>query len=104
MTNRIDPKTVFNKPLDVIVRDIEDELVIITMTSGISDLDSTVYSLNQTGKAFWQLIDGQLTLEDIIVILSKDYNISLEKIQKEILELIQNLLDNGLIFETKAEE
>lgn len=104
MTSNIDTKTVFNKPQNAIVREIEDELIIITMTAGISDLDSAVYSLNQTGKEFWQLIDGQLTLEAIMAILSKDYNISLEKVQKEILKLSKDLLDKGLLFETKTEQ
>ncbi|MCP4372838.1 MAG: hypothetical protein GY797_32750, partial [Deltaproteobacteria bacterium] len=42
---------------NVITKIIEDELVIVTMNDGISDVDSSIFTLNPTGKVVWEKLD-----------------------------------------------
>jgi len=101
MTTHFDINTIFLKSESIIDREVGEEIVLVTMDAGISDIDSTIYSLNKTGKEFWMLLDGQSSLKKIVLILSNNYNIKTEVIKKEILNLANDLLDKGLIFEKK---
>ena len=94
-------RTVYKIPDSAIVKKIEDELVIITMTDGISDIDSSIYTLNATGKVVWEKLDGQNSLEKIINALAEEYNVPKTKIEKDVKKLVIELIEKGLILEKK---
>ncbi|MBU1698337.1 MAG: PqqD family protein [Proteobacteria bacterium] len=93
--------TVYKTVDNAIVKEIEDELVIITMNENISDIDSSIYTINATGKIVWGKLDGQNSLAKIIEILVCEYDVSKDKVEKDIKELILELLEKGLILEKK---
>lgn len=98
MNIKIDPKFVYRKSDSAIVKEIEDELIIITTDNGISDINSSVYTVNSTGKAVWQQLDGIRSLEEIIETLSKEYNASLDRIRKDTYKIISEFISKGLVF------
>jgi len=51
---------------DIVAREIEGEIIIVPLASGIGDTDDELYTLNPTGQAIWQKLDGQRTLKDIM--------------------------------------
>ena len=40
---------------DVVAREIEGEMIIVPIASGIGDMEDELYTLNETGKAIWKL-------------------------------------------------
>ena len=84
---------------NVISKTIENELVIITMNDGISDVDSSIYTLNQTGKAVWDKLDGKSSLKKIINQLASEYKVPEKKIEKDIKELMLDMIEKKLVFE-----
>ena len=48
---------------NVVARTIEGEVVIIPLVAGIGDEEDELYTLNETGQAIWQQLDGHRTLE-----------------------------------------
>ncbi|ACN15644.1 hypothetical protein HRM2_25500 [Desulforapulum autotrophicum HRM2] len=97
----IDPEKVYMISTDLISRQIEECIVIVPLDSGIGKLDEDLYSLNETGKDVWDMIDGKKTLVTILHGLSKRYNTNPEAIHEDVIELISDLLDKGLIVEVK---
>ena len=39
---------------DVVAREIEGDVIIVPLVSGIGDEDDELYTLNPTGQAIWQ--------------------------------------------------
>jgi len=58
---------------DVVAREIEGEMIIVPLVSGIGDLEDELYTLNETGHAVWKLLDGSRNLRDVAEELSKEF-------------------------------
>ncbi len=97
----INPENIYTISNDLISREIEECLVIVPLDSGIGKLDEDVYSLNETGKDVWDLMDGKSSLRAIIQELSRKYQTNPETIKIDVIELCSDLLDKGLILEIK---
>lgn len=66
--------------------------------SVVLNLDSGVYfTLNMTGTAVWERIDGATSLEEIGRGLWEQFEITVEQARRDLLELTQTLLDEGLV-------
>lgn len=91
--------SVFRKIDNIIVKEIEDELLVITMNNGITDIDSSIYTINTTGKIIWEKLTGLISLDAIIEDLAGEYDVSREIIEKDVKKLIRDFLDKGLILE-----
>jgi len=99
--NKFNVKDVYAVSSDLISREIEETIVIVPLDSGIGKLDEDIYSLNETGKDVWDLIDGKRSFETIIQSLSKKYNTNTQSISNDIIELVSDFMDKGLIVEVK---
>jgi hypothetical protein len=86
---------------NVISRKIETELVIVPLEDGIGKLDDCLFSLNETGKEIWRLLDGTLPVTAIIDILTEKYNAPRETIASDVTALVGKLLYKGLVREIK---
>jgi len=82
----------------IISKQIEGELVIVPLDSGMGDLNSELYSLNKTGVAVWEKLDGEKSVFMIIQDISVEYSVSSETIESEIINLIKELFQRKLIF------
>jgi hypothetical protein len=76
---------------DAIFTQMEDQMVILNYETGI------YYALNEPGVRIWQLIEQNNTLEDIIAKLLKEYRVSEEKLQHDVINLVEKLKEKGLI-------
>jgi len=86
---------------DVVARDVGGEMVIIPITSGIGDLEDGIFTLNKTGRALWEKLDGKKKLKEIAKELREDFQGSLEKIEKDVLGISRELLKRKIIIESK---
>lgn len=84
---------------NIIAREIEGEIIIVPMISGLGDLNSEMYTLNKTGFAIWEKLDGRTTLNKIIDALAIEFNTSFDQIENDVLEIMQELFNKGLIVE-----
>jgi len=84
---------------DIVVRNIEGETIIIPITAGIGDLEDALFTLNPTGLAVWEKLDGQNSVADIIEALLKEYTASPGQIERDVLGLLEELYQKKLIVE-----
>jgi hypothetical protein len=66
--------------------------------SVVLNLDSGVYfTLDMTGTAVWERIDGATSLEEIGRGLCEQFEVTSEQAQRDLLELTRTLMDEGLV-------
>ena len=82
---------------DVVAREIQGELIIIPLTSGIGDMEDEFYSLNDTGRAIWSRLDGNRTLSLIAADLAAEFDASVDEIEKDVLGLVRELVRSGIL-------
>jgi len=81
----------------IVAREIEGELIIVPLVSGIGDMEDELFTLNETGKAIWDRLDGQRSLIDIAKELSTDYEDPEGKIEKDVIGLVGELLKRRMV-------
>ena len=86
------------EPTDMVVaREIEGELIIVPIESGIADLDDALYTFNETGRRIWNLMCCRLSVNKICEQLSEEYDRSEDMIFDDVTDLLQKLLAMKII-------
>lgn len=99
MTVSVDLENVYRPSEDVVSREIEGELILIPVASGIGDLEDELYSLNETGKAVWRALDGKKSLRQVAAELAADFAGLPEDIEADVKGLVQELLKRNIVVE-----
>ena len=84
---------------DIVAREIEGELIIVPLVSGIGDMQDELYTLNETGRAIWHLLDGEKSLKDVIEELSEEFEAPEGEIEKDVAGLMEELLKRKMVVE-----
>jgi len=82
---------------DIVAREIEGELIIVPLVSGIGDMEDELYTLNQTGRAIWYRLDGKKSLRDISGDLSVEFEAPEGEIERDVLGLIEELFRKKMV-------
>jgi hypothetical protein len=82
---------------DVVAREIEGDIVIVPLAAGIGDAEDELYTLNPTGQAIWQKLDGQRTLKDLAALLAGEFNSPLPEIENDVLGFANEMTRRGLL-------
>jgi hypothetical protein len=69
----------------------DDTTVLLNPKSG------EYYTLDAVGSRAWQLCDGERTILEMATILNQEFDASFEVIESDILDLMKDLLDEGLV-------
>jgi hypothetical protein len=70
---------------DIVAREIEGEIIIVPLVAGVGDVDDELYSLNETGNAIWQRLDGERSLRQVAALVAADYASPLAQIEDDVL-------------------
>jgi hypothetical protein len=101
MTFKIKPEEIYVPSGDVVAREIEGEIIIVPLSAGIGDAEDDLFSLNETGRVFWKMLNGEKTLAQIVKALGKQFDAPLARIEKDVVGLAGELLKRRLIVEKK---
>jgi hypothetical protein len=83
----------------IVAREIEGELLIIPLSSGVGNMEEELYSLNESGKAIWNLMDGSKSLSQIVTILQEEFDAPAMEISEDVESLISELLTRNIVTE-----
>lgn len=97
METTITPESVCVPSDDVVSREIEGELIIVPIASGIGDMEDELYTLNETGRAIWQRLDGKQTLRDVAIDLADNYAAPIDQITRDVVGLVTELARRKMI-------
>jgi hypothetical protein len=99
MASNVSPDGVYAPSEDVVARDIAGELIIVPLASGIGDLEDELFTLNDTGRAIWEKLDGKRTLRQVAAALAEEYEASAEEIETDVVGLVGELFKRGIVVE-----
>lgn len=83
-------KSILSHSASVVTRKTGDEYVLVPIANNIADMNS-VYTLNETGAFIWDHIDGKRCVEELINVLTLEYDIDNKTAQKDIFSFIDNM-------------
>jgi hypothetical protein len=82
---------------DVVAREIEGEIIIVPLVAGIGDAEDDLYTLNETGQAIWQKLDGQRTLKDVASALAGEFSAPLAELESDVLGFASEMTRRGIL-------
>jgi hypothetical protein len=89
--------TVSRPSSDVVARVIEGEIIIVPVAAGIGDTEDEIYTLNDTGKAVWDRLDGRRTLGQVVKELAAEYDAPEDVLRTDVLGLVDELLRRRIL-------
>ena len=92
MKTQITLDAVYEASGDVVVREVENEIIIIPFASGFDDTENEPYILNTTGQAIWHKLNGRRSLKDIVKDLAAEFNAPAKVIEKDVIGFVEKLL------------
>jgi len=98
---KVSLESVYRPSEDIVSRSIEGELIIVPLVAGIGDLEDELYTLNETGKAIWDRLDGKKKLKDVLAELSAEFEAPVGEIEKDLTGLVKELLRRKLLVAVK---
>lgn len=101
MASRLDLNSVCVPSQDVVAREIEGEIVIVPVAAGIGDAEDELYTLNETGQAIWQKLDGRRALKEVAACLANEFTSPLSQLEADVLGFAGELARRGILV-TKA--
>lgn len=84
------PKRVVPSP-DVLFRELEGEAVMLDLGS------ERYYGLDEVGARIWQLLDEHHDVETVVDQVLAEYEVEEEQLRSDLADLIDNLVDAGLV-------
>lgn len=84
----------FTVPTHVRAQQLEDQMVILDLSSGI------YFGLNQVGSRIWELIKQGRSLGDIAAIVNSEFDATVAEVEDDTNSLVEELLSRKLIERT----
>ena len=97
MTEKITVSAYYKISDKIVVREIDGELIIIPIASGIGKSEDDLYSLNETGKAILDKLDGKHSVKEIVNALSSEYKGSVQEIEKDVVGVMTEMLKRNIV-------
>jgi len=87
----VDVHTTLKKSEDVTFQTVAGEAVLIRLDTG------TYFSLNQVATQFWEMLDGKRSIGEQASLLASTYEVDVETVTRDLLELARQLEDERLV-------
>ena len=97
MENPIDLDAAYAPSEDVVAREIEGEIIIVPLTSGMGDMEDELYTLNDTGRAIWAKLDGLKPLRAVASELATEFDAPLGVIEQDAVGLLEELARRKMV-------
>jgi len=82
---------------DIVAREVEGEFILIPIAKGIGDMEDELYSLNESGRAIWDKLDGQKSLAQIKVELTSEHKAAESQVEEDVLNFAKELAIRNII-------
>lgn len=91
MGESITLRSVITRDETLLTQDLEEELVIANLRSG------NYFSLGESGKRIWHLLEQPMTLDHICKTLLEEYEIDRPTCERAVLTFVNRLLEKGIV-------
>lgn len=81
---------VFRKNENFVFRQIDDETILVPIKNNVGDMGA-IYNLNEVGAYVWKHLDGEKSLSDIKKRIAKEFEVSTEEVERDLMEFVDQL-------------
>ena len=99
MEVKVGLESIYAPSEDVVAREIEGELIIVPLVAGIGDMEDELFTLNETGRAIWDRLDGQKSLKDVVEELYAEFEAPAGEIERDVMGFVEELLKRRMLVE-----
>lgn len=89
-------KRIYGRTESIVFRKIADECILVPIRDDVGDLEH-IYTLNETAARIWELIDGKTNVRAIGDAIAKEYDITPEEAERDIVEHLRQMEGIGAI-------
>lgn len=86
----------------IVSRKIDDETILVPIRQNVGDLNS-IYTLNKVGARIWDLLDGEITLQEIVKKITEEFDVTTEQAEKDAEEFIDRLKKIGAVINVEKQ-
>lgn len=97
MTDDISLDDAYRPAEDVVARLIEGELILVPIAAGVGDAEDALFTLNETGKAIWEKLDGIRSLRQVAAELTREFEATTAVIEADVLGLVRELASRRML-------
>lgn len=87
----MDKKTILSRKEGIMTADMNGSTVMMDTETG------KYYNLGDTGGAIWRLLESPLSMEALVEGLTKEYDVTAEQCEKDIMPFLTALINRGLL-------
>jgi hypothetical protein len=89
--NKLNKDSILQRSESVTFEVVADEAILIDISTG------TYFSLNEVGTEFWQMLDGEQTIEQHAAIIAAKYEVETSMVIEDLLELANEMAKDNLL-------
>ena len=97
MKTKIETDAVYTASDNVVVRLVENDIILFSVASGEDAAENEPYFLNTTGRIIWQRLDGRKSLKDIAKDLAAEFKAPVKVIEKDVIGFVEGLINRKLL-------
>jgi len=94
---------IYSKNQDFVQRQVAGECILVPIRRNLAEANS-IYVLNETGAAFWSLIDGTRSVTSIEEEIGQEYDVTTEQLHRDSETLLTDLLSIRAIQEVSIHD
>ena len=80
----------YKRNKEFVYRKIENETIFVPIKNNVGDM-SCIYTVNKMGSFIWENLDGQKTLDDILSMITEEFDISAYEAEEDLIEFVSQL-------------
>jgi hypothetical protein len=81
---------VYKKSDSIVFRKIADEFILVPIRQNVGDLES-ISTLNEVAARIWELIDGKMKVREIKDKIVKEFEVTPQQAEKDLIEYLNQL-------------
>jgi hypothetical protein len=101
MPDGVSAEQVFKQSSDVVAREIEGQLILVPIVATVGDLEAELFSLNETGRAIWDTLDGHKSVAEVVGELRGEYDDPEGTLAGHVEGLLSELVKRGMVVDAQ---
>ena len=90
-STRIHSGSIVQRARNILFSKLDDEMLAVDGEGGYC------YSLNKSAGRVWELLAAPISVESVCELLCKDFDVDHETCERDVIELLQHLCEDGLV-------
>lgn len=87
---------------DLVNKEVDEEIFIVLADRGISAEESVLFTLTDSGRLIWQLLDGTNSVQQVIEQVLQHYDAAEGEVTQDVVAFLEELAVRGMITENEV--